>query len=368
VGILTTRSRLLWALVLVAASVFAVDLLVELGVAAAVGYVALIVLCLGSPRLEDTWIALGVGTVLILAGWALSPEGGVVWKVTMNRVLAFGALWAAGLGVLNKQAADEALKLSEEARAAAELELRDQQELARIGQMATMIAHEVKNPLAGISGAVTIIGRRLDPDAPEQNVIQSIKDRIHSLNESLQDLLVYARPPQLRRRSTPARSLLESTVSLLNADPEIAGLTVEIEAEPMHLDIDPQLIQQALMNLLLNAAHATDSTGRVTLRARLMPPMCCLEVVDDGPGVPADLIDRIFEPFVTSRARGTGLGLATVKRTVELHDGRVTIHCPPEGGTVVSMLLPASGGKAQTPAGASQRANEPACLADANSA
>ncbi len=354
-GLLTSDKRLLWTGLVLAAAILAFDMFVELGVAAGVPYLMLPLLCLASPKVENTWIALIGGTALILYGWAMSPDGGELWKVTLNRLLAFGALWATGLAVVNKQLVDQALLQAERARDEAQGKLRDKQELARIGQMATMIAHEVRNPLAGIKGAVTVIGRRFPEDAREQDVIRSINARIGSVNDSLQALLVYSRPPQPRRKPTSARSLVEATVAQLRADPELAGLDIVVDAQALHLDVDPQLIQQALMNLLLNCAHATERQGRIVVRARLDRPMCRLEVVDDGPGIDEELRSTIFDPFVTTRARGTGLGLATVKRTVETHGGTVEVRCPPEGGTIVSMSLPVAGTVASMPPSANER-------------
>ncbi len=339
---LSARKRVLAVGALLAATILAFDLNVELGVAAGVPTVGLILLCLWTPHQRDTWLALGVSTAIVFVGWWLSPDGGETWKVSLNRALALAAIWATGLVVLNKQVADEALLAAESARRQAEAALRDQGELARIGQMAAMIAHEVKNPLTGISGAISILGRRLGPEAEEQPILHQIQDRIGSLHESLEELLVYARPREPRRRSTPARELVGSTVGMLRADPEVEGIDIQVDVPVLNLDVDAQLIQQALVNLVLNSAHAMGSDGNIVVRARKQGSMCCVEVADDGPGIPVDLRAQVFEPFFTTRNRGTGLGLATVRRTVEQHGGHVSLHCPPQGGTVVRLVLPSA--------------------------
>lgn len=339
---LAQRRRLLSLAAVLVVAIFAFDVWVELGVAAGIPGVALVLLCLWTPHRRDTWLALAVSTALVFAGWLLSPEGGETWKVSLNRALALAAIWATGLVVLNKQAADAGRREAEEARSEAESALAEQGELARIGQMAAMIAHEVKNPLTGISGAISILSRRLGPEAAEQPILTQIQDRINSLHESLEELLVYARPREPRRRRTPARELVGGTVGMIRADPEVEGIQIVVDVPQLDLDVDAQLIQQALVNLLLNSAHAMGPAGSIVVRARSMGAMCCVEVVDDGPGIPADLQAQVFEPFFTTRNHGTGLGLATVKRTVERHGGSVTLTCPPQGGTVVSLVLPAA--------------------------
>jgi signal transduction histidine kinase len=136
--------------------------------------------------------------------------------------------------------------------------------------------------------------------------------------------------------------LLDASTSLLAKDPQAAGVRIEQHCADMTLHADPEMLKPVLLNILLNAVQAMGGRGSVEVRARQEGGVCCLEVVDKGPGVPAEIRDRVFDPFFTTKNRGTGLGLSIARRVVELHGGRIGIDCPPSGGTVVTLLLPLS--------------------------
>lgn len=222
------------------------------------------------------------------------------------------------------------------ARVQAEIRLREQEALAHLGEMATVIAHEVKNPLAGISGALQIILRRIGPEAAEAQVIRDILDRIASLNSSVQDLLLYARPRVLNRRVVELHDLLRDSARLVKADEETAEIEVEIAGEPIQRSVDPEMMREVLLNLLINAAQAMSGKGKIKVRTeKIGAGGCRLSITDEGPGMPAEIRARAFDPFFTTKARGTGLGLALAKRVIEQHGGEIAVECPPGGGTSV---------------------------------
>ncbi len=227
-------------------------------------------------------------------------------------------------------------------RVLAEASLRERTALARLGEMASVVAHEVKNPLAGIGGALQVIVRRLPEGTSERVVIGDILKRIELLNETMEDLLDYARPRTLKVSELPVAALLESVVEQVGQDPRLkhATLTVDVTPPDLTAPLDQRHMAAALLNLTLNAAQALGQPGNVVLRAQRRGDSCCIEVADDGPGVPEKLRDRIFEPFFTTRHTGTGLGLAIVRQTAERHGGTVALRCPPRGGTVVELTLP----------------------------
>jgi PAS domain S-box-containing protein len=236
-------------------------------------------------------------------------------------------------------------------RKKAEEQLRQQEALAKLGQMAAVVAHEVRNPLAGIGGALEIIGERLPPDSPDREVIGNILERIDSLNTRVQDLLVFARPRVLRYERVRLRSLLRETTDLINRDPRLAGVNVRVDGEDLAITGDAELLKAVFFNLLLNSSHAIGGTGEIEVRVETRGDGCCVTVNDSGPGITEDTLPKIFEPFFTTKSQGTGLGLSIAKRVVEAHRGRISVTCPDGGGTRVEVRLPVDRKEAPVPAG-----------------
>ncbi|MBI4487168.1 MAG: PAS domain S-box protein [Acidobacteria bacterium] len=227
------------------------------------------------------------------------------------------------------------------ARVKMETQLAEQAALARIGEMAAVIAHEVKNPLAGIRGAMQVIGGRLPAGGKDAAVAKEIVTRIDALNDLMEDLLLFARPPQPRPLTVDLAALLTTTVDLLSEDPSLKELRVEVEGAAPPIQADPELLKIVFVNLLMNAAHAMQGRGVVRVALAGIDRSCRIVFADAGPGIPAETREKIFTPFFTTKARGTGLGLTTAKRFVELHGGSLTIDCPSHGGTLVTVQLPA---------------------------
>jgi PAS domain S-box-containing protein len=221
--------------------------------------------------------------------------------------------------------------------------LREQAALARLGEMAAVVAHEVKNPLAGIRGALQVISARMPPESRDRAVVGDILARLDSLNEMVHDLLLFARPRTPKLAPVLLGPLIEATALLLKKDPDLAGVDVTITAGAHHTaEADSELLQIVFSNLLLNAAQAMSGHGHVTVRVERRDGCCDVRIQDTGPGMPADVRERMFEPFFTTKHRGTGLGLSTAKRLVDLHHGQIGAECPAGGGTIVTVTLPAS--------------------------
>ena len=215
-----------------------------------------------------------------------------------------------------------------------------QQALARLGRMAAVIAHEIRNPLAGIRGAVQIIGGRLPPDTPERAAVASIVERLDGLAEMAQSLLAFARPRPPRLEPLRLGKLLGEVAALVASDRRLSAVRVDVSGPDPEIAGDAQLLRGAFLNLLLNAAQAMNAEGTIRVSVSAGDGGCAVRIADEGPGIPPDLRDRIFEPFFTTRHRGTGLGLAIVRGNVEAHRGAVALECPPGGGTVVTVSLP----------------------------
>ena len=226
------------------------------------------------------------------------------------------------------------------ARVRVEEQLREQATLAKLGEMAAVVAHEVKNPLAGIRGAMQVMGRRMAPDSPDAAMAQEIVKRIDSLDAMMKDMLVFARPPRPKRRPIEVAPLVTITADLLKEDAALRDVDVRIEGSAPPVNADPEMLKMVFQNLLVNGVHAMNGNG--TIRVNIAPQQreCRIVFEDSGPGIPEDIRTRIFTPFFTTKLRGTGLGLPTAKRFIEAHEGQISIECPPGGGTQVHVILP----------------------------
>jgi len=223
-----------------------------------------------------------------------------------------------------------------------EQKISESEHLATIGQLAASLAHEIKNPLAGISGAIQVLGAGLDPDHPHHEVIEEVLRQIDRLDDAVKDLLIYARPKPPERRPADLSKTLERAMILFRQEPAFEKVQVVCEGMTQEYvaEVDEKQIQQVISNLMLNAAHACEQGGTVTCRIARESQVIRATIEDDGIGIPPDVLPRVFEPFFTTKARGTGLGLPICKRIVEVHDGTLTIESEVGAGTKVVMELP----------------------------
>jgi len=212
--------------------------------------------------------------------------------------------------------------------------------LARIGAMAAQLAHEIRNPIAGISGTLQVIVNGLDKDDRRAVILTRVQDQVHRLDRLVRDLLQYSRPSELAIAPTTLSALAEEGLRQAAVDAEL-----ELLADH-ELLTDAGAVQQILVNLLQNARDAAGEGGWVGLR---VGPGIELRVMDDGRGVPRELRDTLFQPFVSSKAKGTGLGLAICERRAQEIGGALDLyHGPmswPDGrrrGAVFRLRLPSA--------------------------
>jgi len=224
-----------------------------------------------------------------------------------------------------------------------EEQLREQAALVRLGEMAAVIAHEVRNPLAAVRGAIEVIGTRLPAASREAAITADIVARIDTLNQLVNDLLLFARPPKPHPIAMDLPVLLGVTAALLNEDPAHRGVRVEVSGSVAPVLADGELLKIVFSNVFINSAQAMRGSGTIRVVLTSTATMGKIVVSDEGPGIPPEVRDKLFVPFVTTKARGTGLGLSTVKRLVEAHRGEIRVDCPPTGGTSVTILLPLAG-------------------------
>ncbi len=229
-------------------------------------------------------------------------------------------------------------------RSAVEEKLTRAAHLAEIGQLAASLAHEIKNPLAGISGAIQIIREDMDDDDPRQPIIREILGQIGRLDATVKDLLQYARPTPPQAVKVALHEAVTRVLTVLREEPALQRVRIEYGDGPddSFVYADEAQIEQLVMNLLINAAHASDDGGVVHLNIACNTNHVRLIVADKGKGMTPEVRDRAFEPFFTTKAKGTGLGLSICRRIAEVHGGRIELHSERGVGTTVTVDLPRS--------------------------
>ncbi|HEX5108067.1 MAG TPA: ATP-binding protein [Vicinamibacterales bacterium] len=224
------------------------------------------------------------------------------------------------------------------ARKQAEAQLREQAALAQLGQLAAMVAHEVRNPLAGLRAGLQVIDRRIS-EPRDRSAIAAMIQRIDSLNDKVEDLLLYAHPRPPRRQPVDLKTLMRDVASSAQVTTGRHGAAITVVGDEVKANADPEMLRAALLNLALNACQVAPDKD-VELRAVAGEGVCRIAICDRGPGVPSEIRDRIFEPFFTTRVNGTGLGLAIVKRLMELQEGTVQLKDRIGGGTIAEVTVP----------------------------
>jgi len=222
-----------------------------------------------------------------------------------------------------------------------ERRLREQDRLAAVGRLAAQVAHEIKNPLAGIRGACELMMVRLEEQRGHE-IAEEVVRQIDRLNRTVEDLLLFARPMTARPQPTDMHELIDRVLAVLLEEPKARTMNVVRDYAPDMplLDVDPEQMQQVMFNVLLNASQAMGYKGTMTVGTRLDDTRATVLVSDSGPGIAEDAIDNIFEPFYTTRAQGTGLGLAIVKKIVQSHRGTIEATASSEGGAEFQIHLP----------------------------
>ncbi len=234
--------------------------------------------------------------------------------------------------------------------------LRDR--LASLGEMAAGIAHELKNPLAGIEVMAGLLRRQVTESADAQSLLADIISEAKLANAIVVEMLEFVRPIRLQVERTDLSDVLHQAVTLAENKVKRGGVSVQVdlEAELPMIHGDHHQLCQVFTNLLTNAFEALDGRGRIGIKAvaetieqdpgfadaQAPTPAVVVDVTDDGPGVPVELSDRIFDPFFTTKPQGSGLGLPIVRKIVDAHDGRIDLTSAPGRGTRFRVTLPVS--------------------------
>jgi two-component system sensor histidine kinase PilS (NtrC family) len=225
-----------------------------------------------------------------------------------------------------------------------EKQVKHAERLAAIGTLAAGIAHEIRNPLASISGSVELLASS-PPDADNRPLMEIITREIDRLNAMIKDLLDYASPGPREVVEFDFAAMVVETVQVFEQDPGIAGVTIEVTdgaiREQLYLVGDPAKLKQVIWNLLRNAAEAAATGGaHVSIDIRESAGYAEVEVCDDGPGMDPDEISQVFDPFFTTKEGGSGLGLATSHNIVTEHGGQIQAGSSDQGGARFTVRLP----------------------------
>jgi PAS domain S-box-containing protein len=216
--------------------------------------------------------------------------------------------------------------------------------LAQLGQMAAVVAHEIRNPL----GSIVMAARQLSTgglEPADRDLVHNIlRDESQRLNETLTNFLSFARPRPLKLERADLNALAADVARILTGDGSGCRVEAELDARLAPFRFDPDQVRQVVWNIVLNAVQAQEGRGRVRLRTGLREDEAFLRVEDEGPGIAREARDDLFHPFRTTKTHGTGLGLAIADRIVRAHGGSIEVESEPGRGAAFTVLLPAAQG------------------------
>ena len=217
------------------------------------------------------------------------------------------------------------------------------EKLAEIGQLAAGVAHEIRNPLAGIRGAIEVLRENTLPHEVRQQLMVEILQRVDRLNHAVHDLLEYAKPMSPTKVQIQLNDLLDSAIQGLMHDPQLQKIEVvkHIRCQTV-VTTDPMLVERILINIFLNAVQAMEYGGRIEITLDQQDEQALIAFTDAGPGIPPEHLDSIFNPFFTTRTKGSGLGLALCRKYIEVLGGSIKVKSKLGQGSTFLVFLPSA--------------------------
>jgi signal transduction histidine kinase len=230
-------------------------------------------------------------------------------------------------------------------REALEREVQQAKTMAALGEMSATVAHEIRNPLGAMGMWAGLLERDMDPQDPKRKTLGKITDGLAKLNKIVTNLLVYTRPMTAEFRTVRLDALLEEIVDFTEVEIGRLGRKITVEKkfdgqDGPSVKADPEKINQAVINLCLNAVQAMEDGGKLSVLLSTDGGYAVFSIVDTGSGISSENITKIFDPFFTTKEDGTGLGLAIVKKIIESHMGTIEITSERNVGTCVKCCLP----------------------------
>ncbi|MGQ9617779.1 MAG: sensor histidine kinase [Candidatus Aminicenantia bacterium] len=219
-------------------------------------------------------------------------------------------------------------------------DLRRAEHLANLGELAAGLTHEIKNPLTGIKGAIEVILE--NESGKNREILSEILNQINRISDIIQNFLTYARPKEPSFTFTNIHRIVEDSVTI--AKYYASGKKIEIETIcPSNIRnqyLDPDQIQQVLVNLLINSIDSIEDKGKIEIRVCPRENGVDIRVIDNGRGINEEILPFIFKPFFTTKSKGSGLGLAISKRLIENHKGRISVESKQGLGTLIRVFIP----------------------------
>jgi signal transduction histidine kinase len=259
------------------------------------------------------------------------------------------------------------LERSAESLARAQAELVRRERLAALGELSAVVAHEVRNPLGVIFNAMARMKQLLSPGSEGATLLEVMDEEAERLDRMVADLLDLTRPKSSSRQPVQLGELVDGAIVAARDawSGPAAEILLDVQPGLPAAQVDPEQVRRAVVNLVTNALQATRRSEPIQVRVSSdVAQRQRIEVIDDGPGVPEHQREQVFTPFFTTRAQGTGLGLAVVHRVAEVHGGAVGVGTAHSGGAVFSLVLPEAArsqmaGPRTEPAGAARSATRP---------
>jgi signal transduction histidine kinase len=216
--------------------------------------------------------------------------------------------------------------------------------LSASGRLTRGVAHEVKNPINAIVLHLQLLQNKLSHSEPDtRRHVDIIDSEIHRLDRVVQTLVDFTRPRDLNLEEVDLRDLLEDVAGLAAPDAEQHGVIIERSvSEPLFINVDLDLMKQALLNVVLNGVQAMSEGGRLTISAHSEGEMVVAEILDRGSGIPSDVQDKIFELYFTTKKEGSGIGLAQTYQILQWHNGSVEFESAEGEGTVFRFCIPSA--------------------------
>ncbi|NOY64263.1 MAG: HAMP domain-containing protein, partial [Nitrospirae bacterium] len=209
-------------------------------------------------------------------------------------------------------------------------EMKRVERMANLGELAAAVAHEIKNPLAGISGAIQVIAEELRDDDSKKEIVSDILSEIERLDKTVRDLLTFAKPISPTKVPVEISSVIERSVGLARVKAEKQDIRIIVKpSSDATVRVDPEQIAQVLLNIMLNAIHSMPEGGTITIKHYKEDDALIIDIKDSGHGIPPEKIQNIFKPFYTTKHTGTGLGLSISKNIVEEHGGEISAFSEP---------------------------------------
>lgn len=318
-----------------------------------------------SVILESVFVAVLVGVAGYVAWDLVAPLGKLV---SATRRVAQGDLNVRvsvpqrnELGELGRAFNEMTSALAETTAHVEELHRREIErasQLATVGELASGVVHEIRNPVVGVSNGLDLVRRRVGEDPVLEPIITEMGHQLTRIQHTLQELLAFARPTTPTLSPLNANALIDRAIRLVQPAAARAGVHVDVELDPLlpRIMADEDMLHQALVNVLMNAMQATPSGGKVTVTTRWAGDSVEIAIADTGGGIAPDQIEHVFRPFYTTRHTGTGLGLPITRQIIQRHGGSVTLTSRMHIGTTITLRLPvkegdqaAAGREEQTP-------------------